>query len=494
VIPALIELLKKSDNRDILDSAVLALGRTARAELADQVLEVSRPLLAHNELSVQTAATLCMGVLGSPKAIPVLTELMANTSKGQQFMGGGDVQWLVRAFAALSLGLINDRSSVDPLISIVQNTPDSDRDLKVCAIVALGLMDNDKVPDAFSFLSQKLDDRKLDAVIKSYIPTALAKMAGGSKTEATAPLLLTFLNKDTDNYVRQSAAIALGLLGTMKDKDIVDALLQYIAEGKDMQTRHFCFIALAEIGKRDKDTEQEHPEQHKQLRDLFAKEILKPETKSNRSWAALSAAIYAKDVVAAQPDLITQLIKAYDKESDPSYKSAFALSLGLLSVADEEVRRHIHQDFKESKDEDFRGYAAVALGFMNYTDASEDLRGLCQNKTVGPTFRLQLATGLGLMGDTEAVHVLVSTLKDAQTLGVSSAVAKALGLIGDQEAIEPLKSIAFDESVQNITRAFACVALGIVCEKSELPWNTRISADNNYRARVPAIDEVLDIL
>ncbi len=494
VIPALIELLKKSDNRDILDSAVLALGRTARAELADQVLEASRPLLSHTDLSVQTAATLCMGVLSSPKAIPVLTELMANTSKGQQFMGGGDVQWLVRAFAALSLGLINDRSSVDPLISIIQNTPDSDRDLKVCAIVALGLMDNEDVQKAYNFLIQKLDDRKLDAVIKSYIPTALAKMAGGKRTESADALLSAFLNKDTDNYVRQSAAIALGLLGSMKDKPIVDALLQYIAEGKDMQTRHFCFIALAEIGKRDKDTEQEHLEQHKQLRDLFAKEILKPDTKTNRSWAALAAAIYAKEIASAQADLLDQLIKAYDKEGDPSYKSAFALSLGLLSVQDPKVQQLIHQDFRESKDEDFRGYAAVALGFMNYTDAGEDLRGLCQNKTVGPTFRLQLATGLGLMGDTEAVHVLVSTLKDAQTLGVSSAVAKALGLIGDQDAIEPLKQIAFDEGVQNITRAFACVALGIVCEKTDLPWNTRISADNNYRARVPAIDEVLDIL
>jgi HEAT repeat protein len=154
----------------------------------------------------------------------------------------------------------------------------------------------------------------------------------------------------------------------------------------------------------------------------------------------------------------------------------------------------IHQDFLESNDEDFRGYAAVALGLMNYREAADDLRGYCQSKTIAPTFRLQVATALGLMADKEAVQVLVSTLKDAQTLGVSSAVAKALGIIGDEKAIEPLKEIAFDATVQNITRAFACVALGIVCEKTDLPWNSRISQDNNYRARVPAIDEVLDIL
>jgi len=492
VIPALIELLKKSDNRDILDSAVLALGRTARAEMADQVIETAQPMLAHKELSVQTAATLCLGVLGSPKAIPVLTELMANTSKGQQLAGGGDVQWLVRAFAALSLGLINDRGSVEPLINIIQNTKDSERDLKVCAIVALGLMDNDEVPKAYEFLMQALEDRKLDAVIKSYIPTSIAKMAHGGRIEAKDALLKTFLDKDVDNYVRQSAAIALGLLGSMSDKPIVDGLLQYVAEGKDMQTRHFCFIALAEIGKRDKDNETANAAVHQKVTELFAKEIIKPSIKTNRSWAALAAAIYAKEIVSAQVVLIDQLGRAYDKETDPSYKSAFALSLGLLNARDK--AKQIHQDFQESNDEDFRGYAAVALGFMNYTEAADDLRTFCQSKTIAPTFRLQVATGLGLMSDTEAVSVLITTLKDAQTLGVSSAVAKALGIIGDESAIDPLREIAFDPSIQNITRAFACVALGIVCEKTDLPWNSRISQDNNYRARVPAIDEVLDIL
>jgi HEAT repeat protein len=492
VIPALIELLHKSDNRDILDSAVLALGRTARPEMADQVIETAQPMLAHKELSVQTAATLCLGVLGSPKAIPVLTELMANTSKGQQLSGGGDVQWLVRAFAALSLGLINDRGSVEPLINIIQNTKDSERDLKVCAIVALGLMDNDEVPKAYEFLMQALEDRKLDAVIKSYIPTSIAKMAHGGRIEAKDTLLKTFLDKDADNYVRQSAAIALGLLGSMSDKPIVDGLLQYVAEGKDMQTRHFCFIALAEIGKRDKDTEQANAATHQKITELFAKEIIKPSIKTNRSWAALAAAIYAKEIVSAQVVLIDQLGRAYDKETDPSYKSAYALALGLLNARDK--AKQIHQDFQESNDEDFRGYAAVALGFMNYTEAADDLRTFCQSKTIAPTFRLQVATGLGLMSDTEAVSVLITTLKDAQTLGVSSAVAKALGIIGDESAIDPLREIAFDASIQNITRAFACVALGIVCEKTDLPWNSRISQDNNYRARVPAIDEVLDIL
>jgi HEAT repeat protein len=492
VIPTLTNLLKTEENRDILDSAVLALGRVSRAEMADQVLQAAQPMLAHKELSVQTSATLSMGVLGSPKAINILTELMVNSSKGQQLVGGGDVQWLVRSFAALSLGLINDPSSVSQLVDIIQNTADSEKDIKVCAIVALGLMDNASAAEAHDFLLAKLEDRKLDAIIKSYIPTALAKMSGGKRTESVGKLLEVFKSKDTDHVVRQSCAIALGLMARLDQVEVVEALTDYIGEGKDAQTRHFCFMALADMGRRDKDHEQEHNDAHLALRELFGKELSKPDTKTNRSWAAMAAAIYAKEVKSAVPKLAELLTKAYEKESDKSFKSAYAVALGLLNHAP--AANQILDDFTAEKDEEFRGYAAVALGFMNFKEAGDPLRNLCQSKTIAPTFRLQIATALGLMADAEAVHVLVETLKSAQTLGVSSAVAKALGLIGDQSAIEPLKAIAQDKSVGDITRAFACVALGIVCEKTELPWNARISQDNNYRGRVPAIDEILDIL
>jgi HEAT repeat protein len=495
VLPALDGLLKDSDNRDILDSAILAMARAAREDSAQLVLDAALPMIGHNELSVQTSSTLALGVLGSPKALSTLNELLADSSKGRQIAGGrGEVPWLVRAFAALSLGLINQPDSVSVLTDLVANTADSDRDIKVTAIVALGLMQNDQATVASRFLIELLDDRSLDAIIKSYVPTSLAKLHSGLDNvdpSVLAKMLETFTNRDTDNYVRQSAAIAMGLLGSVENEDVIKTLVDYIAEGKDMQTRHFCFISLAQIGRRD-ENEQAHREVHDGLRDLFADEITKPSTQTNRSWAAISAAIYAQKQLSAQPFLVERLIQAYDKEKDPSFKAAFALSLGLLKISPKAP--DIYEDFAESKDDDFRGYAAVALGFMNYTDAAETLRAICENKTITPTYRLQVATGLGLMGDPEANQVLIRTLESAQTLGVSSAVAKALGLIGDQTAIDPLKRIALDEKIQAITRAFACVALGIVCEKTDLPWNARISADNNYRARVPAIDEVLDIL
>jgi HEAT repeat protein len=495
LLPMLAELMRTSDNRDIMDSAVLAMARAAREQSADQVLAAAVPLIGHNELSVQTASTLALGVLGSPKAVPTLKDLVADTSKGRQIAGGrGEVEWLVRSFAALSLGLVNDTGSVETLIDLVKNTPDSDKDLKVGSIVALGLMENPKSPDAVRFLTELLDDRKLDAVIKSYVPTSLAKLT--SRMDNADPAVLTalintFSDRDTDNYVRQSAAIALGLLADASQKDATDPLFDYIAEGKDVQTRHFCFISLAQIGARDLQS-QANQAFHEKVTSLFEKQITKPDPTTNRPWAALSAAIYAQKQDGAKASIADRLVDGYKGEKNPSFRSAFAIAIGLMHLTGQ--GEMIYKDYSESKEPEFKGYAAVALGFLTYTDASETLNAQCQLKSITPTYRLQVATGLGLMGDLEAVTTLTETLKDAQTLGVSSAVAKALGLIGDRSAVEPLSQIARDSKVQTITRAFACVALGLVCEKTDLPWNARISADNNYRAGVPAINEVLDIL
>jgi len=500
VLPVLTDLIKTSNNRDIIDSSILAMARSAGEESADAVIATATPLLAHTELSVQTAATLSLGVLGSPKAIPQLNDLMTDSSKGRQLAGGrGQVEWLVRSFAALSLGLINDADSVSALTQLISDTADSDKDLKVCAIVSLGLMKNDQAQQASDFLLKLIEDRKLDAIIKSYVPTSLGKLCSrmdNPDSRVVPALHKLFTDRDTDNYVRQSAAIALGLLAAIDQpepakNDVVKALLDYVAEGKDTQTRHFCFIALAQIGLRDEHA-PDHLPTHQAIQQLFAKEISKPSVGTNRSWAALAAAIYAQVQREAESDIVPLIAEAYRNEKDPSFKSAFALALGLLNVGSQAAV--VFEDFQKKAEQDFKGYAAVALGFLNFTDAAEPLKQICQQKTITPTYRLQVATGLGLMGDPEAVDVLIQTLQSSQTLGVSSAVAKALGLIGDSSAIDPLKQIATDKSMGDITRAFACVALGMVCEKTSLPWNARISADNNYRARVPAIDEILDIL
>jgi hypothetical protein len=55
-----------------------------------------------------------------------------------------------------------------------------------------------------------------------------------------------------------------------------------------------------------------------------------------------------------------------------------------------------------------------------------------------------------------------------------------------------------NQDLRDLPRAFAAVALGLVGDKEELPWNSKIAVDNNYRANVETLTGagagILDIL
>jgi hypothetical protein len=43
-------------------------------------------------------------------------------------------------------------------------------------------------------------------------------------------------------------------------------------------------------------------------------------------------------------------------------------------------------------------------------------------------------------------------------------------------------------------RGFAAVGLGLLAEKTDLPWSSRFTIDSNYRAKTAALIEIFDIL
>ena len=56
------------------------------------------------------------------------------------------------------------------------------------------------------------------------------------------------------------------------------------------------------------------------------------------------------------------------------------------------------------------------------------------------------------------------------------------------------ETVARNPDRQPLTRGMACVALGLLGERTLLPWNSRLRATHNGDARVAAIEFVLDIL
>jgi HEAT repeat protein len=215
-------------------------------------------------------------------------------------------------------------------------------------------------------------------------------------------------------------------------------------------------------------------------------------SKQHRSWAALAAAIWGRTPEHESADIVEHMRKEYADERDPLIRGAFAIGLGLLG--DKGSGDQLTADFAEQKDPGLRAHLAVALGLIGHDEASDVLRGSMRSRALPPHSRVEVALGLGLMGDPTSVPVLIEGLDNGETLGLIAGHAKALGLIGDGRAVEPLLAVIADDDRSPMTRGFGCVALGMLCEKQALPFNARIKMNNNYRAQVPSVAEVLDIL
>lgn len=489
VVPALIGILQSTDEADLADSIVLALARMASEATRDAVLTAIVSQLDHRMLSVQSSAALALGVLGDPRAEEILAHVAVDDSKGRQHVGVDRVPSLVRAFGALGLGLLATPDAPDTLLRLLRDLPDSEADVKVCTIVGLGLLgvDHPRAREVVTALREELADRRLDPTIASYIPTALARL---DARDALPDLAKAFTDRDASHEVRQSVAIALGRLATPGDEGFT-LLLDALEASKDSQTRHFSLIALAEIVERAADAGLEFDAGlliPALLRELDGKGA----SRAHRPWAALAAAICARVDPRIDAAVQERLRLGFAKNSDPSVRSAFVLALGL--VDDRGAGDDVDEAYRDTKELGFQGYAALSLGFLRHVQSIDVLRFACTSKVSTPSLRLSTATALGLMGDVGSIDVLVEAMKGAETLGAVSSIANALALVGDSRAVDPLLAVARDGSRPAVTRGFACVALGLLCERGSMPFNARIRADNNYRAQVPAIAEVLDIL
>jgi HEAT repeat protein len=330
VLPFLIESLK-IDHPDVQDSSVLAMARITNEKDAVLVIEHIRELLASKYQTVQQSACLSLGVLGSATAIPLCRDLMFDTAAGKKLAGESKVPRLVRSFAALSLGLIGSGDAVPELIRVIElESASTHKDLHSCAFTALGLLgDTDRSEEIVRFLSRKLMEKELDPFLKAFIPVALGKLGNH---DALEELVSLFREENLNEWVRQSTAIAIGQLAELdQDGEVPKLLMDYVKKGKDVKTKHLCFIALAQIGARDRDYSQ-RADLHGKISKFFLTEIEEPSRFSHTAWASLGAAIHAMPHEGLHGAVIEKIRKTFRDTRNPSNKGAFAISLGLLNA------------------------------------------------------------------------------------------------------------------------------------------------------------------
>ncbi len=566
VVPALLEALKTERQNDIVTGCLIALAKIGdkRTEGGESQFELEfKKFLKDPTQEIAETAALALGILANDSSIETLVALMQDDPKSHEWVGGTEVPMRTRAFAAYGLGLIGARNDcsnatrqriAEYLMDVLDGPELSTRDVKVAAMISLGLTMVDvapadatppentegpdsHAPDAFSrqsqiaFLLDYFDESKMRANEKTrhffviaHAPTAMARLlrdvtkpdvdpileAAGFKEKVAKALLegIGDHNKREAEIV-QSCTLALGLIGDCdngtEDADKLDIAIRKelarVAKDGEEQSKRFALIALAQLGCRAGQGQDAWGGMREVTSELLD-QMSKGQTPM-RPWAALSLGVLGRGLADRgqihDVNVDKALLSACAKEKSPSEVGAYCLALGLRKYKEAIPTLQEAMETKFEGSDDARGEAAVALGLIGERTSIAPIQAVIEKSKYKPDLLKQAAVGLGLLGDKEIVGKLVEMLATANGLSTQAAISSALGVIGDANSIEPLVLMLKNKEVTDSARGFAAVALGIVCDKEDYPWNSKIAVNTNYRANTLTLTGengtgVLDIL
>ena len=528
-------LLSSSQDRDTSSACLLALAKIGPAQAGFDLTELFTPFLARGDQELRESSAIAFGISGSldQETQQILADLIEDSSHGRTLSGNSAVNERTRAFAAYASGLLLHRSReastsmrlIRPLQEVLNHPADNKRNLMVATIEAMALFPRDWQSKAARTLRNAIVkdlgryyDRGLgvgDQLIQAHVPTAIARLLPRKSIEALkwrarfAADLMAGLRSSSasksgvkvNNHVAQSCALALGsMCGPWEDdnsasREVGELLVRVHQDHRDQQTRSFATLALARIGGKKPST-------------YLASQLRGANKAIEQPWLAVSLGIIAakqriegshegKSAVEFE-QLTKALLKQFGKARNPGTIGALAIALGLTGSPDaRDVLRQTLVD--EAKRDDVAGYVALALGLLQDARAIPDLRVLRKDSVRRTFVMMQSVRALGLLGD----HTLTDQLNaELAAPGVSlirlSAIASALAQIGDRRSLPALQKLLADTDVAPLTRAFAAVALGGVCDKDPLPWNSIYASQVNYRASTETLTDgmagILDLL
>jgi HEAT repeat protein len=458
LVPLFIEALG-DESFEVRTAAAIALGKTGAKDGEKPLRELS---IKDKHKDVRDSAILALGLLGREAAIPFLDARLEDSKENPRH----------RSFAAFSLGLIGGEDGATALLAFADGRPEQPAtfqheqpELIASTFVAMGLSCDDRV---LPVLRAALANPRFDDNIRAFVILSLGRMRDRDSLGEIGRILA--VEKDTG--LRRSAAISLGKIAKVADTAAVDALLTAAKGDTDEVVRQFAAIALGGLA-------DEKVTAH--LEKLFA------ETASfGKPFIALALAL------AHDPNAAPLLRGALAKETDDSMKASYCISLALLG--DKEAAPLIEKQVEDRGRIWLQGYAALALGMLRHTESADMLnaRLIAEND---PRLRGNLAVGLGLMHDPRSKAWLVATLRKGDgTVYERGGAAMALGVLRMNEAVDDISAVYKNKKEQDMVRAFAVVSLGLIADPSPVPKLARFAIDNNYGLSIDPLNEVLSIL
>jgi HEAT repeat protein len=555
VVPALLRVLESERDNDLLTGALIALAKIG--DIADgsgesRFAQAFRGFLDDPSQEVSETAALALGILAHRDAVEPLVALMRDDPAGRRLVGTTQVSLRTRAFAAFGLGLVGHRSS-DPalradvaehLVDVLESPHFAMRDLKVAAMTAFGLTPLDPVEwtgelpadvartnrrhvrsrqTQLEFLRGYFDEAEARKhkgsrhwFVRAHAPTAMARLLedpglGGAEyaelREDLAQLMLDAVGARSpykQAELRQSAILALGRVGTAADGGLDDRIREALTELSqrpgEQQSKRFALIALGLSAGRTGPGPRGGDGRPAATKKLLS--TLSRGATQERPWAALALGVQVRAQLDAgeTPDsgVLAALRRAAADCKSAENVGGHVLALGL--ARDVESTEMLLERLDDLTGRDgARGYVALALGMIGHTSAVERIQEILVDSAYRRELLQQCAIALGLLGDKSMVPELIRMLREAPALSSQAALASALGTIGDRRSIEPLVAFLADSRPTDRARGFAAVALGIVCDKEDLPWNSKIAVGVNYRASTVTLTGnlgtgVLDIL
>ena len=512
VLLALVERIRLERQPDIVSGAMVAAAKIGAAPGSPAAQALEQALLARVDdpsQEVSESAAVALGILGHESSLEPLLALLADDERGRRLTGGRPVSPRTRAFAAYALGLIAERATANRtrqmvargLVAVLASESAASSDLEVAAVSALGLARPDPAPEgaeasadwvsregAARLASRLLEDERRRDLLRAHAAVALGRLGLGApdalrEQGAASLVVLARQPKRLPNGALQGVALALGELGD-DDRSRVDldvrASLERLASGGDLHARGFALVSLGAVGGRPGAGEGRE-DAVRGVRHTLLNELRRG-TSRTRTWAALALGVMERarlDAGAGPSSDVRELLREMLRDRSSTEEcGAYAVACGL--ARDGDAAPVLLAKLAGCREDETRGYCALALGMIEAAEAVGPLRAVVADARFRPWLLRQASIGLALLGDKELVPELAGRLREAQGLATQASLAAALGATGDARALPQLLELLADPRASASARGFAAVALGGICDEREFPWSASYSAGANY--------------
>jgi HEAT repeat protein len=529
ILPTLLALLETQRNKDLLASCLISvakIGEDARVRGSNQVRSTILPFLGYGNRQVAEAAILALGILGSDEAAPSLAQLLEDTAAGRALCRQDSVNERARAFAAYSLGLIGQRTQredvrrfvVNRLCAMFDHGRRATHDVQVACLLGAGLVplasDSTWIATKgqrllagqcheaqVAWMLRLLSDRSQSFLVRAHVPTSLARLTQGLPGDSVlkanvvrAVLAQIGPGARAEREVEQSCVLALGQLADADedplDREVRERLLDIGKQVVDQQARAFALISLGQIGGHPGAGAGDALAGSNEIRSHLAKQLTGGKN-FLQPWAALGIGVMERALAdqgqMSSEAMVSSVRSSLKSARSPTLVGALSISLGLMRdvggvqtlLATLDRHRHVET----------RAFAMLALGMIGARESIAPIQGVLEESEFQPFLVHNASRGLALMRDLDLVPNLIEMLETSSSHASRVSVAFALGSVGDRRAVGALSSMALDMARPELTRGMAAEALGEVAHKDDLPWNTSLSVNANYRAATMTLSD-----